>query len=129
MVRPDGGALFPLLCSVCGGLLGWGGLALVTQRFVTIESVNPAVYRELCSRFALLKAQMKVVEQELHERHGDGLDHVPDRVNISYALAEVHMYLARLGFRIVFAKFWWLRSAEGVSSQEDALASLRYLRP
>jgi hypothetical protein len=96
MVRPDGGALFPLLCSVCGGLLGWGGLALVTQRFVTIESVNPAVYRELCSRFALLKAQMKVVEQELHERHGDGLDHVPDRVNISYALAEVHMYLARL---------------------------------
>jgi hypothetical protein len=55
---PDSGPL-ALLLGMFGGIIGWCILAAVAQHFVTIDRANPSVYRELHSRFEVLKAQIK----------------------------------------------------------------------
>ena len=92
MVRWDdqaqaSGPLLPLVLGVLGSLIGWGCLALVAQWFVTIHRANPSVYRELYSRFKLLKAQMVALEAHYKQHADEG---------IAYAWEEACTYHARL---------------------------------
>src|SRR5215468_4094288 len=54
-----------LLLGVVGGLIGWLICAAIAKNFVAIHSANTAVYRNLCSRFHILDAQMEKVEKRL----------------------------------------------------------------
>jgi len=76
-----------LLLGVVGGLIGWLICAAIAKIFVAIHSANPAVYRNLCSRFQILEAQMNEVEKRLASRSEDP---------IVYALAEVKKYRSLL---------------------------------
>src|SRR5215831_2309471 len=76
-----------LLLGVVGGLIGWLICAAIAKNFVAIHSANPAVYRNLCSRFQILDAQMEKVGKRLEGRQEDP---------IVYALAEVTKYRSLL---------------------------------
>jgi hypothetical protein len=52
-----------------------------SNHFVAIHRANPAVYRQLCARFAVLKAQLHLIEKGLKDRTEDP---------IQYAVAEAH---------------------------------------
>src|SRR5215475_10675784 len=57
----DMGNGWALFLGVVGGLIGWLICAAIAKNFVAIHSANPAVYRNLCSRFQILDAQMEEV--------------------------------------------------------------------
>ena len=83
----DIGNSWALLLGVVGGLIGWLICAAIAKNFVAMHSANPAVYRNLCSRFQILDAQMEEVGKRLEGRQEDP---------IVYALAEVTKYRSLL---------------------------------
>jgi hypothetical protein len=58
-----------LLYGMLLGLLGWAVVVLMTKRSVTIHRANPAVYRELYSRFKTAQHQVCVLNQKLEEKY------------------------------------------------------------
>jgi len=113
-----GGTLLPLVLGVLGGLIGWGCLGLVTQRFITIDRANPAVYRELRSRFKLLEAQMAALQPRYAGNTDDG---------VSYAWKEACTYCSRLKEAFVENASAPVSAPQGGPSVRDWVQGIGYI--
>src|SRR6266567_7273744 len=66
---PDYAGLKALLSGTLLGLLGWVCIGRVIKHSVTIDRANPAVYRELYSRFKIVEDQVDYLTKQLDKKY------------------------------------------------------------